>query len=60
MFEGGGRGRGKRKNDYYWTTHLFLSITPNKLKVSVEPSKSADRELSVESGLLEDMNCLDS
>lgn len=30
-------------------THLFLSITANKLEVSAEPSKSADRELGAES-----------
>ena len=28
------------------TTHLFLSITSNRLEVSTEPSKSADRELA--------------
>lgn len=28
------------------TTHLFLSITSNRLEVSTEPSKSAGRELT--------------
>lgn len=37
-------------------THPFLSTTANKLEVSAEPSKSADRELSAESALFEDMN----
>ena len=42
-------------NSQKYNTYFCLSITPNKLEVSAEPSKSADRELSVESGFIEDM-----
>lgn len=43
-------------NENLLTTHLFLSITLNKLEVSTEPSRSADKELSVESGFPEDID----